>query len=272
MSRVWLGSYALVIGLAVLVGVYLASARYGVFLPQRHRYARFNAFFTPNFWRTFCAANVEAPFRVVELPELAPPTLSGAIVYSIFGTNRQRYFEPLLKNLSTPVPGWHFRVYIHEACREWIQAIRGLPQVYVYQVQDHHTSGLGCSGAFWRFLPLCEPVDTIILDADDSLNVGALSKTWSRLQASDRYLGQVTSVCPWPREHIQAKGIYRKAALAVPFSTLFVCAYPHRSSYGSDEIFTTLEIAPHWKGRVKWRRHVASVGVKSLKGKSLQGE
>lgn len=272
MKLIWMVSISIILWTVLAAGVYVITARYGVFIPQHKRNIRFNACFTPNFWRTYCAANSEAPFRVVEFPEYFPPTGTGAIVFSIFGTNRRRYFEPLLRNLKVPVPGWHFRVYIHEACCEWIQSIRGLPNVYLYQVHDTHASGTGCGGAFWRFLPLCEPVDTIILDSDDVLHVRTLLKTWSGLQADGRYSGQVTSVCPWPREHIQAKGIYRKAELTVPFSAHFICSYPHRSSYGSDEVFTTLEIAPHWKYRVKWRRRIASVCVKSLVGKSLLQE
>jgi hypothetical protein len=238
------------LGLVLVTVVTVLTLRYGVFLPHHRRFVRYPAFYSAGFWDEYCRTNRESGF----VTKTSPAVLTDSVFsFSLYGDNTRRYFEPLERSLkSAKVPGWHFRVYVHDRCRDWIEKLRRVPDTVVVEVVDDHVAPGNSSGAFWRFLPLCEPLNVVVLDTDDVNDFGSILKTWETLGSDVQ--GQVSMVPPWPRSHIQGGCIYKKKSLTLPFDQSFIQNYPHRSTFGSDEVFTTLEIAPHWAGKVRWVR------------------
>ena len=49
----------------------------------------------------------------------------------------------------------------------------------------------------------------------------------------------------------------KKSTATVPFDENFIKTYPHREEFGVDEIFTSMEINPHWssQGEGIWRKN-----------------
>lgn len=252
-------------------GLACLNARYGIFIPPQRRYLRYNAFYTDDFWASFAHERAEQPFSVIEYPSAAPLT-DKVIVYSLYGTNTKRYFTPLYRNIVTckeKLPGWHFRIYIHAECRDWIAKLRMEETVQLFIVEDPCVVSGNSAGAFWRLLVLCEDINAVILDADDVLNPVLILKQWERLHASDAGL-MVRQCNPWPHTHICADGIYKKKTTRLPYPAEVITHYKHRSTFGSDEVFLTLEVGPALKQTIIWESAMLSGILGSdLKGRGL---
>ena len=256
-----------------IITLMIMQERYGLFDAPKRRYARYNAFYNKTFWRSFVDTHPEKPFRIVEgIPE-SPPLTDKVIVYSLYGTLTSRYFKPLYKNITScqdMLPGWHFRIYIHDQCQEWINVLKKCSNVQLFVVDDTHVFPGNSAGAFWRFLPLCEPIDAIILDSDDDIDPKMLLDTWDKLQSTDAVLS-VSQCTPWPSTYIQGKLIFKKRSARPYFSAEDIQTYQHRSTFGSDEVFTTLELSPALEGQGIIRRQsfINKIFARAVVGRGL---
>ena len=81
----------------------------------------------------------------------------------------------------------------------------------------------------------------------------------------------VTQCNPWPHTHIQARLIFRKKSARIPFGAKEIQRYQHRSSFGSDEVFTTLELSPVVKsqGIIRRRSFLNKIFARDVVGTGL---
>ena len=235
--------------LFLLVG--LLHCQTGCFLNKRRRF-RLTALTQPGFWKNFVAAKApEEPFEIIELPSKEPLT-DKALVFSLYGTNTEKYFKPLLKNIRNQgwsQHGFHFRIYVHDQCNDWIDILRAETNVQLYIVRDSVAAPGNSGGAFWRFLALLDSrIGCVIHDSDESMSVRKIVHKWEALQKDNRSI-HVVQFFPFPKTHIQAQKIYKKKTAPVPCDVSTITNYPHRSTFGSDEIFLTREFADFYISR-----------------------
>lgn len=274
MSSAGVNSIVVIVAAIVVIITYLiARERYGLFDDSKRKYPRYNAFYHRTFWRSFANTFPEQPFSIVERFPDSPPLTDRVIVFSLYGTNTTRYFDPLYKSLTCCrhlLSGWHFRIYVHDQCHHWIEKLKKCSDVQLFVVHDPHVIPGNSAGAFWRFLPLCEPINAIILDSDDNVDLAKLFKIWNDLNDKDAVLS-VTQCNPWPDAHIQAKLIFKKKSARPFFGAEDIRMYQHRSSFGSDEVFTTLELAPalQSQGIIRRRSFINKLFARKIVGTGL---
>lgn len=165
------------------------------------------------------------------------------ISMSLYG-NDPKYFDKLDDNIqfvNTYLPEWTLRIYLHDQVDHSLRNTLIESGIEVYIVEDRAVEPGKSAGAFWRFLPLCEDVDVVVLDADDYITNDHIKNIHSFFNDS-KYLIKGKWVWPWPKEHIQAKDIFKKRSLQLPFDKHFIQTYPHRYEFGEDEIFLTKHI------------------------------
>ena len=266
---------AIIIIIAIIVSIVLLIMQevYGIFFSSQRRFIRYNAFYTKEFWRSFTDTHPEGPFRIIGCIPESPPLTDKVIVYSLYGTDTTRYFDPLYRNITScqdALTGWHFRIYIHDQCQHWINQLKKCSNVQLFVVDDTHVFPGNSAGAFWRFLPLCEPIDAIILDSDDDIDPKMLLDTWDKLQSTDAVLS-VSQCTPWPSTYIQGKLIFKKRSARPYFSAEDIQTYQHRSTFGSDEVFTTLELSPALEGQGIIRRQsfINKIFARAVVGRGL---
>ena len=192
---------AIIIIIAIIVSIVLLIMQevYGIFFSSQRRFIRYNAFYTTRRFGVHLLIPIQRGHSGLLrcIPE-SPPLTDKVIVYSLYGTVTSRYFDPLYRNITScqdALPGWHFRIYIHDQCQDWINVLKKCSNVQLFVVDDPHVVPGNSAGAFWRFLPLCEPIDAIILDSDDDIDPKMLLDTWDKLQSTDAVLS-VDSVHP----------------------------------------------------------------------------
>jgi len=207
---------------------------------------RWNVAFTPGYYREYLDAHPERPFEVVGAPVIPSKRV---VSYSLYG-NHPKYMRHMTHNfdqIRDKLPGWKARVYLHDQSpAEWRQALTR-PDVDLFVVRDPEVVPGNSAGAFWRFMPLCEPgVDCIVMDADNELT-DSLTKRIRRFYAAGAAVIRHDNTFPWPIEAIRATDLFKKKEFALPFTTEQLRRYPHRSTFGSDEAFLLAEVAPYVK-------------------------
>lgn len=251
----WL--YILLLLFVVYVIIVGAHARTGCLIPivNEGHTLRHDALTIPGYWKKQLSdGEPDKPFSIVDKIPDGPPLTSKALVFSLYGTNRVRYFDPLLKTIQNKQwkqDGWHFRVYIHDECKEWIRELMNYSDdmVQLYIMHDEEVVPGKSAGAFWRFLALVDDkIGCVIYDTDEYIPFRQVTKKWNRLMRSDKSIS-VKHMAPFPKTHIQAQHLYKKRSAPIPCETSFIMNYPRRREYGCDEIFTTREIADFYLSR-----------------------
>lgn len=165
------------------------------------------------------------------------------ISYSLYGNN-PKYFDPAIRNiikLQKKLPQWVVRIYLHENVGEKFRNKLVETGSQVFIVRDPLVKPGNSSGMFWRFLPLCENVNCVIYDADEEITqkkIDTIVKFFSQNKKQIR----TAWTWPWPTTHICGGIIYKKKELKLPITQHMIKNYPHRTTFGSDEIFLTLMI------------------------------
>lgn len=212
---------------------------------RRHA-LRWRVAFEPGFYRWHLANGPpERPFEIIDAP--AHPSRR-IVTYSLYG-NHPKYIRHMQSNLEAirdKLPGWRARIYLHDrAPREWRDVLER-DGVDLFVVRDDHIVPGNSAGAFWRFMPLCEPgVDCVVLDADDRLTSGRVRDIQKFFAHPGGAVVQHRNNHPWPVEAICAADLFKKGSLRLPFDGEQLRRYPHRSTFGSDEAFLLAEVAPY---------------------------
>lgn len=205
---------------------------------------RSRCFFEEKFWDKVVNNNTEPGFKIVTSYNV-DKTHTNIISYSLYGT-ANKYFNKIENNIDivrTNLPLWKVRVYIHDKVAKEIvdRLISTGSQVFI--VTDSMVKPGNSAGAFWRFLPLVEDMNVVVLDIDDGISV-YIPKIQKFFENEEKPYISTVWKSPWPIQHVQAKLIFKKSVLTLPFKADTIMTYPHRSTFGSDEIFlsTTLGV------------------------------
>lgn len=240
----------LTVSIVLCVGVLLFGAvgigmRYDVGCPGWRRNHRWKVAFTPGYYRQYLHDHPEQPFEVVGAPVVPSKRV---LSYSLYGTNPKymRHMEGNIAQIKEKLPGWKARVYLHnEAPSEWRNRLTS-PDVDLFVVRDPEVVPGNSAGAFWRFLPLCEPgVDCVVMDADNRLTNQLIKEIKGFFQTEDKPVVRHHNTFPWPVQAICATDVFKKKGFKLPFGEEQLSHYPHRSTFGSDEAFLLAEVAPH---------------------------
>jgi len=245
---------AVTLACTVTILMLLVILRYDPTCPRARRRLRWRAFYEDGYWASRLAEQPDTPFQVVG-GAVSPS--SSVVSFSLYGTNPKyyRYMPGNLDTIRTLLPGWRARVYAHEGA-PWISQLRARADVDVLVVRDAHAAPGNSGGAFWRFLPLCEDVDCVILDSDDAITGARIREIREFFDPRNSSLLRGHDAAPWPLEHLAAGELFKKRALTLPYTVDDLRAYPRRSEFGSDEVFLATEVAVHVDRLEKpWRLH-----------------
>jgi hypothetical protein len=264
----------LLLGLVLFcISWWAINTRYDPFCGERCS-IRWTCFFEPGFLKSLESGEKEEQFRVFDmltgLEEQAPSVAlseeaGGVISYALYGTE-DKYFRNLIPNakrIHERLAGWTVRLYLHDGLeRERPEFIESLKEhgVEIKLVKDAHVRPGNSAGAFWRMLPLWEDVDCVILDADDILteeDVDAIGTFFSSPNRESCLL-ETSNISPWPLNSVQAGLIYKKRELKLDkrLESLARC-YPHRSSFGMDEVYLCIYVFADVHPRI-WRHRTHS--------------
>jgi hypothetical protein len=245
----------------VVVGVF----RYGWDMPRSRRHLRWNAYYTPGFWASKLRDR-EPGFQVMSgkaALSWAKPNMSSGCArvfsFSLYGSH-PKYFKYMRQNVASikrHFPGWVPRVYLHEENTAWGEQLRQAGADIVL-VRDEMVAPGNSAGMFWRFLPMCEGVDGVVLDADDRLSSSTIRAIRKFFDASPGVVVRSREMFPWPKESLQGGNIMWKREFRPSFAADFIRTYPHRSTFGSDEVFLARHVYPdaHRQGLYKpWQAH-----------------
>jgi len=202
---------------------------------------RQRGFFEEGFYKEKLK-NKEAGFKIIKKYNFDQND-QNIISYSLYGNN-PKYFNPVHDNIAIVkknLSDWKIRIYLHEDVPDDFRTKLINTGVQIFIVQDPLVKPGNSSGAFWRFLPMCEDVNVVIFDADDLIGKKQIKRIKNFFKQS-KYLIRTAWIWPWPKNHIMAGNIYKKKELDLPFDKEYIMNYPHRSTFGSDEIFTTINI------------------------------
>ena len=229
--------------LLILPILQFTHIRYDLFCPSRRCSFRKKAFFTKNYYSSILSTN-EPPFKIVE--KFNDDNSPNIISYSLYGTD-MIYFKFINDNILTIekyLPKWKCRIYLHDRVDKEIKNDLINKNAQIFIVNDDVAKPGNSAGAFWRFLPFCENVNCVILDIDGSINEQQCNQIENFFETDDGHILQYRSIHPWPKEHMMAGTIYKKKGKQVTITDEYIKSYPHRSSFGSDEIFLAKCIYP----------------------------
>jgi len=184
----------------------------------------------------------DPPYTIVETYNTTQQTQS-VFAYSIYGTT-QRYYDGLIHNIAAIreyMPGWSARIYMHDQVPvEYRDRLvdMGATVVTVRDPMVHVGNG---AGTFWRFDALTMPETNVaIYDAENRLDPVQMQEVLDFFKSPGAPYMYADRTWPWPRQHVRAGQILRKAEFDVPFDTAVLENWPLREPFGSDEYFTTV--------------------------------
>ena len=223
----------------------LVIFRYGIFCGNKCSH-RSNSFYKKDYLKKLSEYNPEPGFTI---DKVLNKTYSDNIIsYSIFGTN-PKYFKNIINNIQVAkikLPEWQIRVYIHNKVpKSFIEELyKNGAELYI--VNDPICTPGSGSGTFWRFLPLVENVNAVILDADEKIDNKKVNNITYFFQ-KDKNMISGMGTSPFPKSHLMAGRLFKKKGFKLPWNEDFIMNYPIRSRWGSDEVFLTNEIYSYAK-------------------------
>lgn len=205
---------------------------------------RYNSFYKKGYYLS--NSRHTKPFKIKHKYN-TKHTINKIFSMSLYGTN-PKYFDKLysnIKRIRTYLPEWGVRVYLHEHVGSIIRNKLIYYGVQVYIVEDPACEPGKSAGAFWRFLPLCEPLDVVVMDTDDHLTSSKIKVITSFFKEDQHCLIYAKWCYPWPKQHINAGFMMKKKELQLPFDKVIIYTYPYRYEFGQDEIFLSKYIGNH---------------------------
>lgn len=259
-----------IVSIIVIVTILLQlekSRMLGIILNKKRCKHRMFAFYRRGYIESL---EKEPGFHIYKILEskviLYNKTTDNLVSCSLYGTH-PTYWNGALNLINTvnsfgpQHPQWKVRIYIHKNV-EYLanyHHLSKIAEVYVVEdplLDDVSQTRYSSAGALWRFHALFETdMNVAIMDVDINTSEITDFLTNCRYKPYDIIKG---STFPWPMSHTQAGYLYlRKNALITYFekkgytlSDVYSCIqkmrdnlmnYPHRSTFGSDEIYTTRE-------------------------------
>ena len=213
---------------------------YDPFCGERCDYRK-AAYYTPGLLKFNLSNRQEPGFKLG--PVLNKQASGKILSYSLYGTD-PKYYNYMVSNIKTAkekLSDWTTRVYLHDKVPELWRDKLVSAGAEVQLVNDPVIKPGNSAGMFWRFLPLTENCHAVILDADDQLSSSDISKARS-LDGQNTHVMSALSGPMWPVQHITGKRIFKSSGFVSPVTRSRIQNYPHRSTFGSDEVFLTTEV------------------------------
>jgi len=169
---------------------------------------------------------------------------------SIYGNNPKYYknIDNLIYN-ANQLENWNLRVYLHDQVNDDIKNKLINKKAQVFIVRDPLVIPGLSAGAFWRFMPLKENIQFIVIDSDDKLELKKIKKYLKKWDDSGKQYIRENNIFTvmWPKSHIMAKNWGAKNA---NLKHLNIENYKLRTPYSADEIFLSYELYPKIKNNI----------------------
>jgi hypothetical protein len=207
---------------------------------------RYYGYYKKGFYTDFLQNHIENGFQTLNKYNLDITSSNNLIVYSLYGTNEiyYKYIDTNANYIKNNFPDWTIRVYCGTDVPSYIINKMIDLKFQVIIVYDVECKSGNSAGAFWRFLSLFEDSNVIISDMDDKLDI---NKEIRKFFSSNKNVFMRQQLFPFPETHMMAGRIYKKKGLVLPFDESFVINFPHRTTFGSDELFLSKYIYPYAK-------------------------
>lgn len=282
----------------IIYTIFVCIIRKNIFCPIKRCDLRNNSYYTKDFYTNLLKKSKDLGFKVHK--KLVPskieynPYSKKIFSISLYGNPNTNYTKGCFDKANYInkhlIKDWRLRVYISKDFDK--NTKNELSRIAeIYEIDDPllvdlnkkncvlEKDGRGCQrsrwsscGAFWRFLPIFESVDVIILDADDdglytlhkfgSLNWQDIINEFYNPE-NKKVLRRMINV-GWPMSHIAAGNIeikhnflhdyfeslgYNKTQIPslIEKEKYKLMNYPIRSAFGADETYTSYEIYPKAK-------------------------
>jgi hypothetical protein len=256
----------------ILFVIYIIYCRYDPLYPYFNqkrdpKQYRENLFFNPNYANNLLEKNgPNKPFKIVK--RYNQSNIKNIISYCLYGSN-PIYFKHIhynIKQIKKKLPEWTIHIYLHDKVSMEFRNSLVETGVEIIIVTDPHVKPGNSSGAFWRFLPLTiENANVVVLDIDDNLDGfvfnlfygSTINKIKKFFSSNNSILIDTVWCCPWPKEHIQAKWIFKKKELKMPFTADDIINFPLRNIFGADEYFLTIKLGEKLNKKI-WKKNISS--------------
>ena len=128
--------------------------------------------------------------RKIRIKQLENPKPQAELVISValWGTDRERYLNPLLQHIGqvrAKHPTWTFRVHVSPDLHStWLTALREADVEIAIMTENNE----GHQGATWAYLPLAEERPMIVWGADDMYDSSFMSLVERWLQTNKQFM------------------------------------------------------------------------------------
>ena len=210
---------------------------------KRHNF-RYKALYDKDYYENLLETQRDEPFYVTATYN-NNPNINNLFTTSIYGSN-PRYFNGLKTTINDikKYPGWKLRIYVHENVPEnFKNDLISNSKLEIYIVHDNMIQSGNSAGAFWRFLPLSEPVNFISVDIDEGglfYNHININKWLNSDKGFIRFLNP--NPYPWSKTHLPAGAWGKKNYIEIPQN--IITNYPIRYQFGADELFLHKVVSP----------------------------
>ena len=214
---------------------------------------RYKSFYEKNYYKKYLLSKQESGFKIVKI--LNKKNSENIVVFSLYGKNPRYYkfidYQISLKNKFNGK--WTIRLYCGTDVPEKFIKILLKKDVEIYMVDDPICKPGKSSGMFWRYLPLIENVNCIILDMDSEHKFNTFANLVNNVNyfMKSKYLFYRYRSTPWPENHIMGGLIFKKKELKINMKEKFITHFPVRSNFGADELFLSYFIYPKVKNYTK---------------------
>lgn len=210
---------------------------------------RLNFFYSKSYRDKVKNLPPEPEFRVIEEFNI-DPSIEKVFTTSLYGDNPVYFngLESMVKDIEERFPEWRLRLYLHDKVNfEIREKLKLNPYIQLVIVEDPMAKPGNSAGAFWRFLPLCEDITFICVDADDEKIMIPREYIEKWMNEDCLYYNYISVFnFPWPKDHFAAGRWGRKRTRDV-FNCNLITGYPLRTRFGSDEIFLYEYVIPDSK-------------------------
>ena len=199
---------------------------------------RYDCYYKPNYYKNLLKTSNDSPFTVIH--RYNDGNVSNLISYSLYGNNPKyyKYIDYNVNYIKDNLPGWVMRIYLHDKVDKEMRDNLIDKGIQVYIVHDDMVIPGNSAGAFWRFLPLIEDVNCVILDIDDPIpEYGGYINKFFNNRNPYKFRGSNDLLSVWHTDHVMAGTIYKKKELKIPINERTITHWPVRAEFGSDEIF-----------------------------------
>ena len=218
---------------------------------ERHRWRCFHV----TGYHQSTQQNPEPGFKIVERIN-HDQDCKHIVSMSLYGDGK-KYFdniEHVIQLAKSSLGGtWQVRVYLHtDVPKRWKnKLVSAGHQVFI--VHDPVAKPGNSAGAFWRWMPMCEGDMTfLVLDVDYLVESDYFQHVRQWLSASDKHPffkytvtgGDLIPGRFFPPEHMLAGSCGRAASPDHALRPEQITEYPHRSTYGSDEVMLMDLVVP----------------------------